>query len=240
MMTLAAGSVTAQRQNTHNDIGWGAVFGNVAVSKRFSIIPEFQWRRTHVVKDWQQLLVRAGVQYNFPKGGSVALLYAFINTYPYGDFPAGPHDVPEHRITEQAIFNGSTGIFNFMHRLRLEQRYLGRIDQKGESGEVEEWIYANRFRYMLRTDVALSRPKIVDKTWYLAAYDEIFIGFGKNVNQNIFDQNRLAVLVGYRFNKNIRLEAGYLNQIVQQGGLVNNREVFQYNQGPLVQVFLTK
>lgn len=240
LLALTTTQVSAQRLNTHNDIGWGAVFGNFAISKRLSVIPEFQWRRTHVVKDWQQLLARGGVQYNFVKGGSVALLYAFINTYPYGDYPAGPHDVPEHRITEQAIFNGNTGIFAFTHRLRLEQRYLGRIDQKGETGEVEEWIYANRFRYMLRTDVPVSRPKMADKTFYLAAYDEIFIGFGKNVKQNVFDQNRLAVLAGYRFNKNIRVEAGYLNQIVQQSGEINNQEVFQYNEGPLIHVFLTK
>jgi hypothetical protein len=240
LLLLAGTHVSAQRINTHNDIGWGAVFGNFAISKRFSVIPEFQWRRTHVVKDWQQLLIRGGVQYNFEKGGSVALLYAFINTYPYGDYPAGPHDVPEHRITEQAVFNGSTGIFSFTHRLRLEQRYLGRIDQKGETGEVEEWIYANRFRYMLRAEVPVSRPKMADKTFYLAAYDELFIGFGRNVKQNVFDQNRLAILAGYRFNKNLRVEAGYLNQIVQQSGEINNQEVFQYNEGPLVHVFLTK
>jgi hypothetical protein len=28
------------------------------------------------------------------------------------------------------------------------------------------------------------------------------MGFGKNVNENVFDQNRLAILLGYRFNKN--------------------------------------
>jgi hypothetical protein len=65
----------------------------------------------------------------------------------------------------------------------------------------------------------------------VAAYDEIFIGFGKNVNANIFDQNRIGVLFGYRFNKNIRIEAGYISQILQFGRLINGQNLFQNNSG---------
>jgi len=230
----------AQRLSTYNDIGWYNVFGTINVSKHISIIPEFQWRRNNIITDWQQLLARAGVQYHFNKGGTAAILYCFTMSYPIGDYPWGPYPFPEHRITEQVGFTGSTGIFNFSHRLRLEQRWLGQINQKAESGKVESWMYLNRVRYQLRTEVALNRPKIEDKTFYLAAFDEIFIGFGKNVNQNVFDQNRLGLLGGYRFNKNLRMEAGYLNQIVQQPAPVNNQQVYQYNQGPIVNLYVTR
>lgn len=40
----------------------------------------------------------------------------------------------------------------------------------------------------------------------------MFVGFGKNVAANVFGQNRLAALMGYKVNKNIRIEAGYLGQ----------------------------
>ena len=73
-----------------------------------------------------------------------------------------------------------------------------------------------------------------DKTPYIAAYDEIFIGFGKNVAANIFDQNRIGIVLGYRFNKLLRIEAGYLNQTVQFGRLVNGKHVFQYNNGIII------
>ena len=76
--------------------------------------------------------------------------------------------------------------------------------------------------------------EIIDKTAYLAIYDEVFIGFGKNVNENIFDQNRVGILLGYRFNPSIRIEAGYLNQTLQLGREVNNRNVFQLNNGLIV------
>ena len=87
---------------------------------------------------------------------------------------------------------------------------------------------------MFRLQVPLKGKEIKDKTPYLATYDEIFIGFGKNVNENIFDQNRFGILLGYRFNPSIRIEAGYLNQILQLGREVNNRNVFQQNNGIIV------
>lgn len=80
---------------------------------------------------------------------------------------------------------------------------------------------------MPRIDVPLDKMKKL----YVAAFDEIFIGFGKNVGQNIFDQNRIAVLVGYNLSKSIRLEGGFLNQTVQLGRQVEGKNVFQYNNG---------
>jgi hypothetical protein len=84
---------------------------------------------------------------------------------------------------------------------------------------------------MFRFQIPLSGKEIKDKSAYMAAFEEIFIGFGKNVNENIFDQNRIGILLGYRFNSSVRIEAGYLNQILQLGREVNNRNVFQKNNG---------
>ena len=84
---------------------------------------------------------------------------------------------------------------------------------------------------MYRLQMPIVKKEIEDKTPYAAIYDELFIGFGKNVNENVFDQNRLGILLGYRFNKKFRVEGGFLQQIVQLGREVNNRNVFQYNNG---------
>jgi hypothetical protein len=80
----------------------------------------------------------------------------------------------------------------------------------------------------------LKGKEINDKTAYLAIYDEVFVGFGENINENIFDQNRVGILLGYRFSPSIRIEAGYLNQTLQLGREVNNRNVFQHNNGLIV------
>jgi hypothetical protein len=89
----------------------------------------------------------------------------------------------------------------------------------------------------------LKGKTIDDKEWYAAAYDEIFIGFGKNVNENVFDQNRVGLLIGYRFNKKWRIEGGYFNQIVQLPreitlpGSSTGQNVFQYNSGFIINTY---
>lgn len=53
----------------------------------------------------------------------------------------------------------------------------------------------------------------------------------KNVNENIFDKNRIGIVLGYRFNNVLRIEAGYLKQTLQLGREVNNQNVIQSNNG---------
>jgi len=54
------------------------------------------------------------------------------------------------------------------------------------------------------------------------------------VGENIFDQNRIAVLAGYKFNNAIKIEGGFINQTAQLGREVNGRNVFQYNNGFII------
>ena len=86
-------------------------------------------------------------------------------------------------------------------------------------------MFLHRFRYQFKTQYSIT-PKI-----YMAVADEIFIGAGKNVGVNIFDQNRLFAGLGYKMNKNINIELSYFNQTLQQGRLVNNKAIFQRNNG---------
>jgi len=234
-----SGRSQAQRLSDHNAIGWYGIFNTTHITKHISLLLEYQWRRDEVITEWQQSLLRTGVQYQFHNGVSVAAGYGYIITYPYGDYPAGPYTVPEHRIYEQLSWGDTKGRLSLTHRIRLEQRYMGKIDQKATEREVNGWNYLNRVRYQLKATLPLNRKKMEDKTLYVSAFDEVFVGFGKNVNQNIFDQNRISGLLGYQFSKILKLEVGYINQIVQQGGLVSGREVFQYNNGLVVNIHLT-
>jgi hypothetical protein len=87
---------------------------------------------------------------------------------------------------------------------------------------------------MFRAQIPLKGREITDKTPYAAIYDEVFVGFGKNVNENVFDQNRLGLLIGYRFSPKVRIEGGFLSQIVQVGREITGRNVFQYNSGMII------
>lgn len=236
---VAAPAGAQTRLSDRNTIGWFNIFGTYHLGKKITLNGEYQWRRDGLVKDWQQSLARGSVQYNFNKDVSAAVGYGYIITFPYGDYPAGPYSFPEHRIFEQLVWNDHRGRISLNHRLRLEQRFLGQIDQKAAEKEVQRYNYLNRLRYQIRAQAPLSKRTMGDNTWYAAAYDEIFIGFGPNVNQNIFDQNRIGLLLGYQLNKTFKLEAGYLNQTVQQGGEIQGKEVYQYNNGLIVNFYVT-
>ena len=238
---FSTSTASAQRLHDDNIISWNGSFNTIYVTSKVSVWLEYQWRREGFYKNWQQSLPRVGLQYHFNKDVSVMGGYAYIITYPYGDYPIGPYTFPEHRIFEQLVWNdNSHGRLTLNHRLRLEQRLLGKVNQKAAAYDVDGYNYLNRARYQVRAGYPINHKKMEDKTWYVAAFDEILIGFGSNINQNIFDQNRIGVVGGYQFNKMFRFEAGFINQILQQPALYNGKQVYQYNNGLLLSLYFTK
>lgn len=223
------------RINTHENIGWYNYFGTFKVSNKFGIHTEYQWRRDNIITDWQQSLLRVGMNYQLNPRVLFRVGYAWIETFPYGEIPLNAlgRDFSEHRIYQMAQLSHKEGIIDLSHRFMLEQRFVGRYSSSSVKKE-DEFPLSQRARYMLRFQLPLNGKEVKDNTPYFAMYDEIFIGFGKNVNANVFDQNRLGVLFGYRFNKQLRVEAGYLSQVVQFGREIDGKNVFQNNNGIIV------
>lgn len=223
------------RLSNYNNIGWYNYFGNFKTSEKISFHTDYQLRRTDYISDKQQGLLRLGINYQINSKVQLRLGYAWIETYPYGEIPLNGFgkDFTEHRAFQMATLTEKISSVTISHRFMFEQRWVGRYTNATLTTE-DDFPLLNRFRYMFRAQIPLKGNEIKDKTPYLAMYDEIFIGFGKNVNENIFDQNRLGILLGYQFNKTLKIEGGFLSQIVQLGREVNNQNVFQYNNGFLI------
>jgi hypothetical protein len=51
---------------------------------------------------------------------------------------------------------------------------------------------------------------------YFQFTDELFMNWGSEVAANIFDQNRLQFMIGRRMSDALRLEVGYLDQLIQR------------------------
>ena len=225
------------RLNTSETIGWYNYFGAFKITNKLGVHTEYQWRREKVITNWQQSLLRVGLSYQLNARVLFRAGYAWIETFSYGEIPINAlgRDFTEHRIFEMAQLSHKEGILDFSHRFILEQRFVGRYSSANITKE-DEFSFTNRMRYMMRLQAPLKGKEIIDKTPYVALYDEIFIGFGKNVNANIFDQNRIGLLLGYRFNKIIRMEAGYLNQTIQFGRQIKGQNVFQSNSGLIINI----
>ncbi|MBO0938412.1 DUF2490 domain-containing protein [Fibrella sp. HMF5335] len=236
LFALAPLLVNAQpaRITDHNAIGWFTYNGDHKLTRNWAIHTEVQWRRTDLITNWQQALYRLGLVYKTADKIQLSGGYTALVTYPYGNHPVAETGVPftEHRAYEDITVTDTVGTVNLSHRLRLEQRWLANL-MPGGSREVAGWSYQNRVRYQLQARVPLQGRTLDNREWYAFFYDELFIGFGKNVGNNVFNQNRISGGLGYRFSDALNLELGYLNQITQHADNdpATGKPVFENNNG---------
>ncbi|MEN8928272.1 MAG: DUF2490 domain-containing protein [Flavobacteriales bacterium] len=187
----------SQESNLGN---WLMYIGNKKIGSKWNIHNEVQYRNYNGIGDLEQLLLRTGVGYNLsPNNNNILIGYGFIRSENYDEFGEKSAN-NEHRIFQQFVTKQSFGRVSWQHRYRIEERFL-------ESG------FKMRFRYFLSGNIALNKPKLGNKTFYLSAYNEIFV----NNKETFFDRNRIYGGVGYIVNKNIKIELGYMNQIFNRG-----------------------
>jgi hypothetical protein len=226
------------RINTSNNIGWYNYFGTLKLNNKLGIHHEYQWRRAQYLSTWQQSLLRVGLNYQINPRVLCRVGYAWAETFAYGDIPLNSlgRAFTEHRAYEMLQLAQKEGRVDISHRFMLEQRFVGKYSSANVSKE-DEFPLLHRMRYLCRWQMPLKGKQIANKTPYLGMYDEVFIGFGKNVNANVFDQNRLALFLGYKFNSKFRTELVYLNQTLQYGRQINVQSVFQNNNGFTINLY---
>jgi hypothetical protein len=218
------GAQTIQDTNAH---AWFMYFGDHPVSDRWGIHLEGQIRRSNMVLTWQQLLLRSAVNYQLHPNILLTAGYAYVRSWPYGDYPAKAA-FPEHRFYEQVVIKHKISPLAIQHRLRLEQRLVGTVP--APEAEVEGWQTRHRFRYMLRGDIPLRMKANGQQRFGVALYDEVFWQFGANRGPRPFDQNRAYGALTYKLTSSNRLEFGYLYQYIPQrnGLIVEHNHTLQF------------
>lgn len=179
---------------------WLIYIGSKKVDQKWNIHHEVQYRNYNAIGDLEQLLLRTGAGYTFSENNNLLLGYGYILSQNYIGNTDEKIDINEHRIFQQFVTKQKFGRVNLQHRYRFEQRWV-------------DSDFKVRFRYFLAFSIPLNKKMMEDKTIYLSAYNEIFI----NSRNNIFDRNRLYGGIGYKLNKSIRFEIGYMNQFLNNG-----------------------
>ena len=220
------------RISTIENIGWYNTFLTLKLSPKWAAYSEYQFRRAQFISIWQQSLLRIGMQYQFSANLLGRLGYGWIETFPYGELPINKwgKQFTEHRIFEMIQYNHQENRINLMHRIMLEQRFVG-VFADSTLTEESSFPLLHRIRYLFKLEVPIATFKTTGHALYASFYDELFIGFGEHVQANIFDQNRIGCLIGFKWSDSFRFEAGYLNQIVQFGRQIESKSIFQYNHG---------
>ncbi len=159
-----------------------------------------QYRNYNAIGDLEQLLIRTGLGYNLTENNNNLLQgYAYIVSQPYLANGKDKTTITEHRLYQQLITRQQFGRVFLQHRYRAEQRFI-------EDNPIK-W----RFRYFLGINVPINSKTLIPKTFYLSGYDEIFL----NTQKNIFDRNRLYDALGYVLNDKVKIEIGFMAQMLE-------------------------
>lgn len=204
---------------------------------------EAQWRRHDGIKQPQQLLLRSGINYHINNQLVLTAGYCFVETYPYGSFPVKAA-FPEHRLWQQLQIKSQYKKIEWICRNRLEQRFnfLPQLNTTTQTYKPGDVVYTNRFRLLNRISLPIKGKTIAAGQWYMSAFDELFINFGKNVSLNIFDQNRIFGGIGYYIPKVGRVECGYmLQQLIKPDGIkVENNHTLVISLMPNINFYKSK
>jgi len=228
-LALLGANFSYSQKNIDTQSGsWWMYFGNHKISDKLSLHTEYQFRRNDFASYWQQSLMRVGLDYHFNKENSATAGYGWIVSFPYGKQPIQVQTT-EHRIWQQFINQSNSGRFYFHHRYRLEQRFIenARLDSNNVK-IVDGYKFRQRARYRFLVTIPITNKKMEDNTLFFSAYEEVFLGFGKGIGKNILDQNRLFFGLGWRFNKQFNLQAGYLNQFIVKSDGINMERNHQF------------
>lgn len=216
LVVWAPRSAWAQPRQTREQFNaWLALNTEVQLSPRWYMDGDVSIRRSGPVDEMAQILPRVSLRFQPMSPLRFSWGYAFAETWPYGKLPIA-YRAPEHRMWEQVQLGQSIGRVGITHRYRLEQRWLGHVVEENGVTRVADWVRTNRVRYRALTTIPLQGRTLDDGEFYATAGDEVFINWGANIQRNVLDQNRITASLGRRFSKSLRLEVGYLEQLIQK------------------------
>lgn len=203
LITLIAFNAGAQQPGEEENGIWYMYFGMNRIAERWSIHTEAQFRYFETKGNFNQMLLRTGMNYHINDNAIATFGYAYIDTDPTFldnqstsapiEMPILTDDLKENRIFQQFILKNKVWEFNFEHRYRLEQRFL-------ENRDLNTTFTEHRARYRLQATLPLTN------TFFLNFYDELFI----NLQNELFGQNRLYGAVGVNITENSNLQLGWL------------------------------
>lgn len=206
-------AVEAQRETRENTNGWFSWFGDVELSERWSIDFDASLRLSGPYSEVGQELGRVSLRRTISPNVRVAAGVAGSDTHPYGALPIA-FRTPEFRTFQHVQLFHAAHRVQFTHRYRLEQRWTGRVALEDGEESVQNWVRTGRMRYLARATLPLRGETLDPGEWFVSVGNEVFLNFGANIQQNVFDQNRLQLTLGRRLGDGVRLEVGYLDHLV--------------------------
>jgi hypothetical protein len=203
--------------------GWAMSLNTFKLNEKFTFFFDAQLRSNDNWIHPETFIFRPAIGYALNKNTILSLGVAAITNWRELAY-TGPADeqimvrdgVSDNRIWQQLIVNKKYGNSTLQHRLRLEERGLGRLETDGKEIFVKDRKFNARFRYFTRWIKPFAPSTNFQKGPYLALQNEFFLNTigAKYANNKLFDQSRTFGGLGYRLSKEFDVELGYMLQVV--------------------------
>lgn len=179
--------------------GWLNLTHTQKLSPKFDLLTDFQFRSANNYDYLGTRLLRGALGYNISRKHAVALGYGNITDWEM--INDEKISTLEHRIFQQYVYKNVVERLRFNFRTRLEQRFRG-----------PDGVYSQRLRLQLGLVIPLIADEQFTKGMYSLLQSEVMfnVQHKERINNSFFDQHRPLAALGYRFNKNIDAEFGYL------------------------------
>jgi hypothetical protein len=218
------------QQTRHS--GWAMSMNTININEKLTFFFDVQLRSTDNWVQSETFIFRPAIGYALNKNTILSLGVAGITNW-RELFYTGPADeqitvrdgVSDNRIWQQLVVNKKYGNSTLQHRLRLEERGLGRLELDGKEIVVKDRKFNARFRYFTRWIKPLTPTANFQKGTYLALQNEFFFNTigAQYANNKLFDQSRTYGGLGYRISKEFDLELGYMLQLIVRNNNGNIR-----------------
>lgn len=194
---------------------WLNTYGNIRLSNRLFWIAQthFRFSETNTqpfAGQVAQIYNRHAISYLFNKNFVASLGGVLRINFDTSDEVHDNTAVPEWRIWHQYKFAMPLSGVMVYHRLRIEHRW-----SKGFNDD-SEYIFRNRWRYMIRVRVPINKPYLSPETFYISPEAELIMQSGKAVVDSPMEDLRLHTSFGYILNPRLTLATGLMYSMGQE------------------------
>ena len=225
------GNVLPEEAEFKDPIGrvWFNTYGNIRISKRLFWDAQTHFRfeeteNTPFIGQIGQIYNRHAIGYIYSKSFNASLGGVLRINFNTDESSEDRSVVPEWRIWHQYQYAMPLGSTMFYHRIRIEHRWTQGF------AENSEYIFRNRWRYMLRAKVPLNNYKFEPGTFYVSPEAELIMQSGKAVVASPMEDLRLTTTLGYIVQPRLTIAAGLMystGQTLENGGIYKQNWTFR-------------
>lgn len=194
---------------------WFQYYNETQLSEKWAWLSDAGYRWQNGFKESSQYLIRIGIGYNLNSNCRVSSGFAHLGFY--------SNDVlnrMEFRPYQEVQFKHNFNKIDLNHRYRIEERFSYPYNNNQTKSES---TFNFRFRYSIMVGIPLFKLR-GEKEIILNIGNEIFINAGKDIVNNVFDQNRFIISPSFKLNKQLTFSLTGNNQFAStttQGNFEN-------------------